>query len=144
MTTKQRLEFIPLAIFLIAGICTIFKVPYCTWIVALSGFLLGSLYFYGTYWLYAEFIISLLYRILIGLLFSLIIFGCMFSFLKWPLWQLYSIIGFAGLGAIFVTCLINYKSFNYKPLLYRSIFFLVMLALIYGYRYFQHDSKFFL
>jgi hypothetical protein len=136
MYKKQLIEFIPLTIFLISGICTIFKVPFCTWIVALSGFFLGCLYFYLSFWLYNEFITRLIYRIIIGLCFSMVILACMFCFLKWPLWQLYSIIGFVGLGVILLTCLFNQKSVNYKPLLYRSVFFIIMLSAAYTYKSF--------
>jgi hypothetical protein len=129
---KQRLEFILLTIFLIAGLCTFFKVPFSKWSVMLSGLLLGSLYFYVAFWLYAEFSIPLIIRIVAGLSYSLTICAGIFCFLNWPLWQLYSIISFTGLVLMAVICLFNKNKPDYKQLFYRCIFFIVLLSVIYG------------
>ena len=137
MNKKQLLEFIPLGIFLLSGICTVFKLPLSTWIVAFSGFFLGSLYFYFSFWLYAEFSISLMNRIIAGLFYSITIVACLFCFLNWPLGQLYSIISYVGLGLVIIICLFNQKIPSYKQLLYRCIFFIIVLSMLYGYRRFS-------
>jgi|GEM_PF-1362723 len=134
MNKKQRLEFILLTIFLISGICTLFKVPFSTWMVALSGFFLGSLYFYVSYWLFSDFSIHPISRIIAGLLFSVNIVACMFCFLKWPGWQSYGIISYGGLGTVAIISLFNYKIPGYTQLFYRCVFFIFFLSLIYGYR----------
>ena len=84
MNKKQRIEFILLTIFLISGVSAFLKLPYSLWSVALSGFLLGSLYFYLSFWLFAEFSIPLVTRIVAGLFYSLNICAWMFCFLNWP------------------------------------------------------------
>jgi hypothetical protein len=137
MNKKQLTEFIPLTIFLVSGVCTIFKVPYSTWVVALSGFFIGSLYFYLAFWLYAEFSMPLAIRIIVGFFYSLNICAWLFCFLNWPLWQLYSIISYIGLGSIAILCLFNNKKTDYKQLLYRCILFIVVLSMVYGYRRFS-------
>ena len=137
MNKKSLIEFIPLTIFLIAGICAFFGVPYSKWVVALSGFFIGALYFYLSFWLYAEFSISLINRIIAGLFYSLNICAWLFCFLNWPLWQLYSIISYVGLGSIAILCLLNNKKPDYKQLLYRCIVFVAVLSMIYGYRHFS-------
>ena len=137
MNKKQLIEFILLTIFLIAGLFAFFKVPYSSWIVALSGFFLGSLYFYLAFWLFAEFSIPLATRIIVGLFYSISICACMFCFLNWPLWQLYSIISYIGLGSIIILCLFNNEKPDYKQLLYRGILLIAVLSMVYGYKRFS-------
>jgi hypothetical protein len=137
MSKKQLLEFIPLTVLLISGVCVLFKVPFSTWVVALSGFFLASLYFYVSFWLFSEFSIPLVTRIIAGLFYSLNICAWMFCFLHWPLWELYSIISFIGFLSIIILSLFNNKVPGYKQLLYRCIFFIFFLSLIYGYRKFS-------
>jgi hypothetical protein len=140
MSKRQRLEFILLSLFFVSGICTLFKVHYSTWGVALSGFFLGGLYFYFAFWLFAEFSISLIIRIIVGLFYSIVIVACLFCFLKWPLWQLYSLISFIAMGVILLIYLFNRKSPGYKQLMYRSIFFVIVLSMVYGYTFFHINS----
>jgi hypothetical protein len=137
MNKKQILEFSLLTILLISGICTVFKVPCSTWAVALSGFFLGILYFNLGFWLFAEFSTPLATKIIAGLFYSLTVLAWMFCFLKWPLWNLYSIISFIGLPLVAILCLFNSKKPDYKQLLYRSIFFIGILSVVYCYRLFS-------
>jgi hypothetical protein len=136
MKKKQLNEFIPLLIFLISGTCALFKVRYAPWANFLSGFWLGGLYFYFAFWLYSDYAIPLVTRIIVGVLFSLNIIACMFCFLNWP-WKYYSIANFCGLGILTIIGLFNHKSIAYKPLFYRSVFFIVLFCLIYGYKRFS-------
>ena len=124
---KKLNEFIPLTIFLISGICLLFQVHYARWPNFLSGFWLGGIYFYGSFWLYSDYAISLLKRIIVGSLFCLNIIACMYCFLNWG-WQYYSVANFCGLGILIIMGLINYKSIEYKPLFYRSICFVVLFG----------------
>ena len=134
MNKKLTLEFIPLSIFLICGILAFFKVPYSHLLTLLTGFLAASLYFYGSFWLFAETGTPVAIRIIAGLSFSITIVASLFCLLHWPFWKLYRIISYAGLGITTILCLISFKSSGYKALLYRCILFIVVLSLIYGYR----------
>ena len=134
MNKKLTLEFVPLSIFLICGILAIFKVPYSHLLTLLTGFLLASLYFYGSFWLFAETGTPVAVRIIAGVTFSITIVAILFSLLHWPIWKLYDIIGYVGLGITAILCLINFKSSGYKALLYRCLLFVVVLSSIYGYR----------
>lgn len=136
MSKKQLVELVLLISFLVSGICAFFSVPYATWGVALGGFFLGGLYFYFAFWLLAEFSIPLIIRIVSGFFYSIVIIACMFCFLKWPLWHLYSIIGFIAMGIVLLLYLFNQKSPGYKQLLYRSIMFVIVLSVVYGYTVF--------
>jgi uncharacterized membrane protein len=136
MTKKQRIELILLTIFLLSGICTFFKVPYSAWVLVVSAFFIGSLYFYLAFWLFADYNISLTNRRVAGLVFSANIIACMFCLLNWPGWYWDGIFCYAGLAAIAIIVLFNYKRPDYKQLLYRGIFFIAMLSLIFGYRSF--------
>jgi len=136
MRKKQLIEFTLLTILLLSGVCKVFKVPYSSWVVALSGFFLGILYFNLAFWLFAEFSISLVNRIVAGAFFGINIIDWMFCLLNWPLWILYAIISYAGLGLVVIICLFNCKLSDYKQLLYRSIFFIVILSIIFGYKRF--------
>jgi hypothetical protein len=137
MNKKQILELSLLIILLISGACTVFNVPYSKWAVALSGFLLASLYFYLAFWLYAEYSISLVNRIVAGLLFSANIVAWAFCFLNWHGWQPYCIISYIGLGIMVILCLFNRKKPGYKQLLYRGVFFIGILSVVYCYRLFS-------
>jgi hypothetical protein len=137
MHKKRLIEYILLIIFLTSGICAFFKVPFSPWLVLLSGFLLGSLYFYFAFWLFAEFSIPLITRFLGGLFYSVCICACMFCFLNWPLWQLYSIISCVGLALIITICLFNNKKTGYKQLLYRCFLFIVVISIVYSYKLFR-------
>jgi len=135
MNKKLLIEFILVTIFFVSGVCGFFKVlPYASLITALSGFFLGALYFYGSFWLYSGTGISLINRIVGGLLYSITIVACAFCFLNWPFWKLYGIISYIALGIMLMICLFNYKNPAYKPQLYRCIFFLIALSVIYGYK----------
>jgi hypothetical protein len=137
MNKKQPFELILLIIFLLSGLCAPFKIiPYSWLIMALSGLLLGSLYFPLGFWLFAWTGMSVAGRILAGLVFGINIVACMYSWLHWPYWKLFGIISYIALGIMLIICSINFKSAAYKPLLYRSVLFLVILSAILGYRYF--------
>jgi len=123
-------------LFLLAGVSVFFNLPYSRLAAALSGFLVGALYFYLAFWLYSEFAIPLVNRIVAGLVFSLNIVACMFCFLNWPPWQLYGIISYVALGLLLVICLSNYKKTAYKPLFYRCISFIAFFSLVYIYKRF--------
>jgi len=127
MNSKQRLEFILAAIFLMSCICTFLNLPFSRLAAVLSGFLLGGLYFYGAFWLYGDYAIPLITRIITGLLFSLAVLACMFWLLKWPLFGLYSVISCIGFGLIIIVSIFNSKNTGYKQLLYRCIFFIIVL-----------------
>ena len=133
---KKLNEFIPLTIFLISGICALFKVHNAPWANLLSGFWLGGLYFYGSFWLYSDYAIPQITRIVVGCLFSLNVIACMYCFLNWG-WKYYSIANFCGLGILIIIGLFNYKSAGYKPLFYRTICFIVLFGLVYGYKTFS-------
>jgi hypothetical protein len=137
MNKKQFTEFIPLTIFLLSGIGTIFKIPASTWLVALSGFFLASLYFYFAFWLYVDYGISLINRLIAGLAFSEFMVTTMFGFLHWPGWDLFTVISLALLAALIMICLFNNKSSGYKQLLYRSVVFVAILTSVYCYRRFN-------
>jgi hypothetical protein len=136
MNKKQLIEFVPLTIFLISGICTILKLPYATWVTALSGALLGMLYFYVAYWLYSESGISTVNRIICGLAYSTTTVACFFCFLNWPNWNYFGIFSCFGLMLVIIICLHNNKSAGYKAHLYRGVFFLIILSMVCGYRRF--------
>ena len=131
MNKKLTLEFVPLSIFLICGILAFFKVPYSHLLALLTGFLIASLYFYGAFWLFAETGAPVVIRIIASLSFSIAIVASLFSLLHWPMWKVYDMIGFAGLGITGILCLINFKSSGYKALLYRCLLFVVVLSSIY-------------
>ncbi len=137
MHKRQLLEFTLLTILLLSGICVNFKVPYFKYGIAFSGFFLGILYFNLGFWLFAKFSISLVNRIIAGLFFAVNILDWMFCLLNWPLWNLYAIISFIGLPLIIIICVINRQKTDYKQLLFRSIFFLIVLTMIYSYRRFS-------
>jgi len=134
MNKKLTLEFVPLSIFLICCILSVYKVPYSHLLALLTGFLIASLYFYGAFWLFAETGASVAIRIIAGLSFSITIVASLFCLLHWPFWKLYGIISYMGLGITMIVCLIYFKSVTIKPLLYRSLLFVVVLSLIYCYR----------
>jgi hypothetical protein len=134
MRKKFLLEFIPIAIFFLSAIGVVFHVPYTKLIMLISGLFPATLYFYAAFWLFAETGMSIAIRILLGLLYSINILACMFCLLKWPLWRLYSIISYIGLGAIIIICLFNLKKAAYKEQLYRCTLFLVMLSMAYWYK----------
>lgn len=136
MNKKQRLEFIPLAIFFIAAICVFFKLPFVALIVALCGLIIASVYFYAGFWLFADYSIAVVNRIVAGLVYSEVIITILFGVLKWAGFKVFSVISFVGLFTVITISLFNYKNAGYKQLLYRSIFFLVCLALIFSYRSF--------
>jgi hypothetical protein len=137
MNKKQLLEFILLIIFLIAEACHLLNFPYSSMASTLSGFLLSCLYFAAALWLYAPYAIHPINRIIAGFSFSTAIVALMFSLSNWQFWHIYSIIGLSLLGLPLVISLFNYKSIAYKQILYRSIFFFVMLSLAYSYRSFM-------
>jgi len=134
MNKKLTLEFVPLSIFLICCILSVYKVPYSHLLALLTGFLIASLYFYGAFWLFAETGASVAIRIIAGLSFSITIVASLFCLLHWPFWKLYGIISYMGLGITMIVCLIYFKSVTIRPLLYRSLLFVVVLSLIYCYR----------
>ena len=134
MSKKLTLEFIPLSIFLICCILSVFKVPYSHLLALFTGFLIASLYFYGAFWLFAETGAPVVIRIIAGLSFSITIVASLFSLLHWPMWKVYDIIGCVGLGITLIICLINFKSAAFRPLLYRCLLFVVVLSSIYCYR----------
>ena len=134
MNKKLTLEFVPLSIFLICCILSVYKIPYSHLLALLTGFLIASLYFYGAFWLFAETGASVAIRIIAGLSFSITIVASLFCLLHWPFWKLYGIISYMGLGITMIVCLIYFKSVTIRPLLYRSLLFVVVLSLIYCYR----------
>jgi hypothetical protein len=136
MNKKQLLELILLTIFLIAEICRLLKFPYSSMATTLSGFLLSCLYFYASFWLFAAYSISPVNRIIAGFCFSTAIVALMFCLSNWQFWHVYSIIGLALLVLPLVISLFNFKNTGYKQILYRSIFFFVMLSLVFGYKSF--------
>jgi hypothetical protein len=133
---KQLLEFTPLTIFLTSGFGHFFKIPGSNYVLLISGSFLACLYFYVSFWLYAGYAISLLNKIVAGVAFSITIIAGMFCFLNWPLWRMFGIAGYAGITIILLLCLFNQKKAAYKQFLYRSVFFLVVLAMVFGYRLF--------
>lgn len=133
---KKLLEFIPLIIFFVSGIFMLFKAPISPWVIVTSGSCLAMLYFYLAFWLYSGYSISMINRIVSGLVFSLNIEAISFCFLKWQFWQFFSLVSLVGLVLMVTICLVNYKKADHKQLLYRSIFFFVMLLLAYCYRTF--------
>ena len=122
MNKKQLLEFIPLILFLISALCLVFQVPYARLTMVISGFLLSSLYFYLAFWLYSNYPISVVNRIIAGLSFSTTIIALIFCFLSWSFWLVYCIFSFMLLGVVAGISLFNTKNIAYKQLLYRSIF----------------------
>jgi hypothetical protein len=137
MNKKQWTELIFLGIFFVAAICKFLIMPYAALIVAISGFLLGGLYFYFAFWLYADTGIALAIRIIVGLIYSINIVAFMYCLLKWPFWRLYGIISYVTLGIILITCLFNYRALGYRSQLYRCILFIVTLSIVYCYRSFH-------
>ncbi|BAU52015.1 hypothetical protein [Mucilaginibacter gotjawali] len=136
MNKKQLLEFIPLTIFLIAEICRCLHLPYSSMVMVLCGFLLSCLYFAAALWLYAAYAIHPMNRIIAGFSFSTAIVALMFSLSNWQFWRVYSILGLLLLGVPLVISLFNYKNIAYKQILYRSIFFIVLLSSVFGYKSF--------
>ncbi len=134
MTKKQFVEFIPLTIFLIAGIGVFLKFPLSAMLAAISGSTAAMLYFYAAFWLYAEYEIPKASKIIVGVFYSIALIACFFCLLRWPGWKFYSYAGYFSLGVVLVICLSNYKSSAYKQLLYRCIGFIVVLSMLYGYR----------
>ncbi|HZY36888.1 MAG TPA: hypothetical protein VFE53_09585 [Mucilaginibacter sp.] len=136
MNKKQFLEFIPLAIFLISALCHVFKTPYNSWPLVLSSGILACLYFYAAFWLYAGYAISLVNRIIAGAALSETIIALLFGLMHWQFWRSFVTIGGVGTVAVLSISLFNRKNSGYKQLLYRSVFFLVILAATYAYRQF--------
>jgi len=137
MNKKQLLEFIPLAIFIGSEFCRLLNVPYSSVAQVLSGGLLSCLYFYASFWLYSAYAISPANRIIAGVAFSTAIIGCIFSFMDWQFWHIFDIIASAGTVVVIAICLFNRQNPGYKQLLYRSVFFLALLAAAYSYRLFS-------
>jgi len=136
MNKKLLLELSLLIIFLLAGVCTLLKVPYAAVFTVTSGGLLSMLYFYGSYWLYAQSEMHPIVRTAVGFSYSAVVIFFMFSLLHWSFWHIYGIVAGAGLVAITAICLWNYKLPTYKTQLYRCVFFLITGAMLYSYRYF--------
>jgi len=139
MNKKLLLEIIPFALFLIFGTFTLFKirVPYAALVTLISGSFMAMIYFYASFWLFATIQIPAVAKIVVGLVYSMSILACLFCLLHWPLWNLYSIISYIGLGVFVIISLFNYKKLVYKPILYRCLLFLVLVSVIYGYRRFS-------
>jgi hypothetical protein len=136
MNKKLLLELSLLTIFVLADVCTLFKVPYASIVTLTSGGLLSMLYFYGSYWLYAQSEMHPIVRIAVGFSYSTVVVFFIFGLLHWPFWHIYGIVAGVGLAAITTICLWNYKLPAYKTQLYRCILFLITGAILYGYRYF--------
>src|SRR5271165_7033829 len=102
MNKKQLIEFVPIALLLISGMCEFFNMPFSRWTIAVSGLFIAALYFYLAFWLYAEFSISLINRIIAGLVYSANIVAWMFCFLNWYGWQFYCIFSYLVLGLIMI------------------------------------------
>lgn len=134
---KKLLEFIPLSIFLAACIGLFFKLPFTAIMVALSGLIIGCVYFYAAYWIFANYSISAINRIIAGLVYSEVVITVLFGFLRWAGFKLLSTISFVGLLLVISISFFNYKNVGYKQLLYRSIFFFVLLASVFSYRSFM-------
>jgi len=137
MNKKLLLEFIPLTTFMVSGVGTIFKLPYSALITVLSGGLLATIYFYASFWLFAETSISIANRVIAGLVYSITIIACLFCLLSWPFWHLYGIISYSALGLMVIIWLFNYKLPAYKPLLYRCILFLLILSFVFSNKMFS-------
>jgi hypothetical protein len=139
MNKKLLLEIIPFTLFLIFGIFTFFKirVPYAALVTMISGAFLAMIYFYASFWLFSTVSIPTVTKVVVGLVYSMSILACLFCLLHWPLWKLYSIISYIGLGIFLVISLFNQKSLAYKPILYRCLLLLVFVSVIFGYRYFS-------
>src|SRR6185312_13577369 len=136
MNKKRLNEFIPLGLFLLSGTCVLFNVPEVKLVMAISCVWISGLYFYGAFWLYSDYPIPLVTRIVAGLLFSVNTVACGMCFLNWSGQYNYGIANFCGLGILIIIELFNYKSAEYKPLFYRTIFFIIVFCLLYGYRRF--------
>lgn len=134
MAKKQYLEFIPLAIFLLAGVLTLFKVPYCALIAVLSGGITATLYFPLSAWLFADSDLLLINRILGGVAYSFATVALLFCFLFWANWQFECIMGYCAVLIMTIICLANYKKALYRPFLWRCIFFAVAITLVHAYR----------
>jgi hypothetical protein len=134
MTKKQLTEFIPLTIFLIAGIGVLFKFPFSTMLAAISGSVTAMLYFYASLWLYAKYEMPKASKIIAGASYSIALITCLFCLLRWPGWKFFGYVSYLGLSIVLAVCLLNYKSSAYKQLLYRCIGFIVLLSILYEYR----------
>jgi hypothetical protein len=138
MKKKLLIEFIPLVIFIISVICAFFKLmPYALLMTVVSGVFLAMIYFYAAFWLFAETGTPVVSRIVAGVAFSINIIACVYCLQRWPIWKFYGLAAYFFLAAILIICLFNYRSSAYKPLLYRSLLFLILLSAIYGYRSFS-------
>ncbi|WP_184545941.1 hypothetical protein [Mucilaginibacter sp. FT3.2] len=134
MTKKQYIEFVPLTIFLFAGLLTLFKVPYSALIVVISGGISATLYCPLFLWLYADFGIPLLNRILAGVAYSFASVAILFCFLHWANWKFECALAYCALAVIIIMCLLNYSKPLYRPLLWRCVFFAVIITLLYAHR----------
>jgi hypothetical protein len=128
---KQLIEFIPLAIFLITGLCHLLKIPISSIALVLSGGLLACIYFYLAAWLYAGYAISRVNRIIAGLAFSIAVIAMLFGLMHWQFWPIFAFAGGIGAVVVLAISLFNRKNEAYKQLLYRSVFFLTVLAVLY-------------
>jgi|SRR6185503_2387652 len=137
MNKKQLLEFIPLAIFLISAICHLFKVPYSSLVLVLSGGILACIYFCLAAWLYAAYNIPRVSLIITGGAFSVIIIALLFGLMHWQFWHIFSIAGAVLALVVLSISLLKRKNSGYKQLLYRSVFFLAVLAAVYAYLQFS-------
>lgn len=135
MNKKRLLEFIPLVLFVLAGICSLLKLPFAGLVTVLTGLFVAMLYFYASFWLFAQYQISIVSKIAAGLAYSTTVIACIFCMQKFPNGRLFGIIGYILLAVIVITCLLNYKSGAYKPLLYRCFLFAGLLSLVFAYRF---------
>src|SRR5476651_2061720 len=135
MNKKLLLEFIPLVLFVLAGICSLFKLPFAGLATFLFGMLVGTLYFPVAFWLFDQYKISIVSKVVAGLTYSEVIIAIMFSIQKFPNGKLFCIISYGLLGLTIIICLFNYRSGLYKPLLYRCFLFVVLLSFVFGYRF---------
>jgi hypothetical protein len=135
MNKKLAAELILLTVFYLAGLCHLLKVPDTAIITVICGGVISTIYFYGAYWLFAQPGMPALSRIVFGVAYTANILACIYSFLHWAFADIFSIISFAALAVVIAICLFNYKSPGYKSQLYKCIFFLAALLMLFSYRH---------
>jgi hypothetical protein len=130
-TNRLHIEYALLAIYFLSGLCLLFKLHSVQYAVVISGGLLSFLYFYASFWLYAQSGISTPHRIIAGLCYAFSIIASESCFLRWPGWDYYVIISFAGLALMTIITISNYTKPGYAAQLYRCIVFIVLLSFLY-------------
>lgn len=131
MRIKLLVESVLIGIFVLAIIALLSVLVNTNAIVFLDGLLLMMLYLIFSFWLFKDPDISVIYIVLIGMVYSLTIFTCIYCSFSLFGNLFFVIICYTFLLINTLNSLFQYKKNFYRRQFYRSLFFLALLSFIY-------------